>query len=206
MEGEAERTGSTEEAWRLVDDALAKEDYDTARFRLIQLVSQGDVRALSLLGLIYEYGGKTFKRSQAVAVRHYRKAIFEEDDGLAHFGIARALHNGDGVERDLEKASLHMRKAADRGHPEASLYAGLELLHGNVNQEPLLLQEAMRYLEVASSHGYLAATAVVGRWDIRQGRYLRGLFRLVLGGVTTFFLSLKNRKHPRLLLIHPSQT
>lgn len=206
MESEAERTRSTEEAWRLVDDALAIEDYDTARFRLMQLVSQGDVRALALLGLIYEYGGKTFQRSQAVALRHYRKAIFEEDDGLAHFGIARALHNGEGVEQDLEKASLLMRKAADRGHPEASLYAGLELLHRNVNQEPLRLQEAMRYLEIASSHGYLAATAVVSRWDIKQGRYLRGFFRLVLGGATTFVLSVKNKKDPRLLLMHPSQT
>lgn len=197
---ETEDRSGTSALWRTVDAALQKGNVQEAILPLHQLWRLGEPHALAMLGLIYENLDEKIKGAQSIALGKYRRAIFESDDGLANYGLARAYYNGVGAHQDSEKAAKHMRKAADAGVGEAALYFANFLVGGiGVNKDEHL---AMSYYEIAAQQGFLAAASDLAKLEMRHGRFAVGLFRLTIGSIRAFFVALRNPGDPRLLLLN----
>ena len=80
------------------------------------------------------------------------------------FQLALAFANGDGVERDIEKALNWLKEAARREHAGAQYNVGLGLLFGP-NPAP---REAGKWMKSAAEHGYKPAYRVLG-WMYTTG-------------------------------------
>ncbi len=107
------------------DEGLAaykRGDFVTAAGEFLPLAREGDVRAQSNLGYLYEKG-KGVPQDHVEAVSWYRKAA-DNGDAKAQFNLAIMYFNGDGVLRNYRQAATWFRKAADQGHTKAQYSLG----------------------------------------------------------------------------------
>ena len=99
--------------------------------RLQARAESGEGRAQVLLGLAYEMGGAGLKPQPAMALSWFLKAA---DQGITWAQVWAAdfyLSGTDGVERDVKRALMLYRSAADRGDPKAAFSVGQIYFYGD---------------------------------------------------------------------------
>ncbi|MCK5365009.1 MAG: SEL1-like repeat protein [Gammaproteobacteria bacterium] len=94
--------------------AYKRGDYETALSVFRPLAENGDPKAQSILGMMYNYGeGVAVDYRQSA--RWYRLAA-EQNYGVAQYNLGMAYLDGKGVSADTDKAIEWLTKAADSGH------------------------------------------------------------------------------------------
>ena len=107
----------------------------------------GDAETFHQEGIAYENGDRGVPRDKNKALEMWNRAAdFGHAD--AHHHIADAYLHGKGVEKDDDKASYHLERAAIRGHEMARYSLGInEYNDGNMNQ-------AMKHFMISARAGY----------------------------------------------------
>jgi len=93
--------------------AYAEGDYETAKSELLPLARQGELKAMTYLGAIYQMDqeyGKAAKLYQAAARQNYAPA---------QYNLGVMLHEGLGVEQNLFEAYGWFYLAIKQGHSKA---------------------------------------------------------------------------------------
>ena len=115
----------------VADDAHAayqKADY-TGALKLAQpLADAGDVRAQSLVGLMY-YRGRGPRVDPAEAVKWFRRAA-DGGDAAARFYLGVMFAEGRGVPQDYAEAAVWYQRAADLGDAQGLYNLGLAYAQG----------------------------------------------------------------------------
>lgn len=98
-------------------DAYNQGDYATAKTQLSILAKQGDAKALTHLGVMYQLG-LGVKKDMSKAVSYYEIAA---DKGYApgQYNMGLLLYEGKAVKQDYKKAYEMFEKAARQGHSKA---------------------------------------------------------------------------------------
>jgi TPR repeat protein len=122
--GLASRAPSAEEAY----DAYKKGDYEAALRLAAPLAAQGDVRAQSLLGLVY-YHGPAGRPNHGEALTWFRRAA-EQGDATAQFQLGLMFSEGQGVPQDYAEAAKWFQRAADQGDAQAQYNLGISHARG----------------------------------------------------------------------------
>jgi TPR repeat protein len=110
--------------------AYQKGNYKTALKLLTPLAENGDVRAQSMLGLIYYRGGRDVQKDDAQALRWFRLAA-DRGDAIAQLSLGLMYADGRGVPQDNDEAAKWYRRAADQGNPQAQYNLGLWYAKGD---------------------------------------------------------------------------
>jgi len=108
-----------------LDDAYAayqQGDYASALRLFRPLAEQGNARAQTLLGLMYE-DGQGVPKDFAQAAKWYQRAS-EQDFAMAQNNLGLMYLNGEGVPKDPALAAKWYRRAADLGLAEAQTSLG----------------------------------------------------------------------------------
>ena len=84
---------------------------------------QGHLRALYLLGWMYQHGGSRVVKDDREAVKWYRKAA-AQGHSEAQYMLGWMYQNGKGVVQDLKEAAKWFNKAAEQGHTQAQFNLG----------------------------------------------------------------------------------
>ena len=108
------------------------------------------------LGNLYYDGTETLAKDRQKALRYYADAYRKNPDEKLFspellYLLATAYQNGDGLEKDLEKATELFALAADKGYKDAMIQAGKCYLSGNgVQKDP---SKAQKYFTMAVENG-----------------------------------------------------
>ena len=122
--------------------------------RLMKRANANDHNAFYALGGIYRRGGE-LSQDTTKAFEMMNKAA-ELGLSMAHYNISISYLTGDGVERDLDKASRHLELAAIGGDEVARHKLGIEEVHlGNMDR-------AMKHFMIAARSGFDDALKEVG--------------------------------------------
>jgi hypothetical protein len=115
------------------DDAYAayqKGDYAAALRMARPLATEGDIRAQSILGLLY-YRGRGAPQDHNEALRWFRNAA-DKGDAAAQFYLGFMYSEGQGVPRDYAEAAKWFQLAADKGDAQAQYNLGLAYAKGEM--------------------------------------------------------------------------
>ena len=146
--------------------AYQKADYVGALKLAQPLAEAGDVRAQSLVGLMY-YRGRGPRVDPAEAVKWFRRAA-DGGDAAARFYLGVMFAEGRGVPQDYEQAAVWYQRAADLGDAQALYNLGLAYAQGegvsqdNVTAHMLLNVAAARFPAAESR----ARSAAVSSRDV----------------------------------------
>ena len=99
-------------------------------------------------GAMCQMGTRRLAEGEVDAAAKYWTKAAELGDVGAHYQLADSYHEGDVVERDMEKAVYHYEKAAMGGHPEARHNLGC-IEHNNGN-----IERAVKHYDIAANLGY----------------------------------------------------
>ena len=122
--------------------------------RLMKRANANDPNGFYALGGIYRRGGE-LSQDTTKAFEMTNKAA-ELGLSMAHYNVAMAYLSGDGVERDSDKASRHLKLAAIGGDEVARHKLGIVEVHlGN-------MYRAMKHFIIAARSGYDDALKEVG--------------------------------------------
>ena len=108
--------------------AYQKQNYEGALKLAQPLADAGDVRAQSLLGVLY-YRGRGVRADAAEAVRWFRGAA-DGGDAAARFYLGVMFAEGRGVPQDYEQAAIWYQRAADLGDAQGLYNLGLAYAQG----------------------------------------------------------------------------
>jgi TPR repeat protein len=100
-----------------------KNDYLNAERFWIQAAQNNVTRAYSCLWIFYTEG-KACEPDQAKAIDFLRLGV-EQDCRECLYALGRSYHEGNGVEKDIEKARELLQKASDLGNGYARLYLAM---------------------------------------------------------------------------------
>ena len=89
----------------------------------------GDAETFHQVGIAYETGDRGVPRDKNKALEMWNRAA-DLGHADAHHHIADAYLHGKGVEKDDDKASYHLERAAIRGH-EMARYSGMDGTRSN---------------------------------------------------------------------------
>ena len=94
-----------------------------------------------------------------------------EGDAIAQFNLGLCYHNGDGVEKDDEKAVEWYTKAAEQGHPDAQYTLGM--VYGYPWSYEGVVQDfkkAVEWFALAAEQGHSEAQFILGLcYDMGNG-------------------------------------
>lgn len=134
-------------------------------------LEKGDLRALFVLGAMYEIQGKSDPSNFGKAYYYYSRSTEEVGTLGAWFGLARLYYLGTGVEQDFEEAfKCYWVLVEDADHPLAKLMLGRMYFEGRGVSKDLVL--ARRYLSQAAESEYVFAYTFLGHIDWELGKYL----------------------------------
>lgn len=108
--------------------AYQRNNYERALELAQPLAEAGDVRAQSLVGLMY-YRGRGPRADAAEAVRWFRAAA-DGGDAAARFYLGVMFAEGRGVPQDYEQAAIWYQRAADLGDAQGLYNLGLAYAQG----------------------------------------------------------------------------
>ena len=94
--------------------AYKRGDYQTALEVFRPLAENGDVKAQSILGLMYSYG-EGVPEDYREASRWYRRAA-DQGSSVAQYNLGMLYLEGKGVSQNTNEAVEWLTKAADGGH------------------------------------------------------------------------------------------
>jgi uncharacterized protein len=106
-----------------------EKDMATAAVWFGKAAAQGHAGSQHLLGRLL-MSGALGKPDTAKAIEWFEKAA-AQGYGLSDLALFSIYYKGNGVTKDLEKAELHARRAAESGLPSAQLQYGYFLLGGD---------------------------------------------------------------------------
>jgi TPR repeat protein len=134
----------------MIDKALklrTKGDYQGAYEKIIPLLEEGNIYALSLLGIMY-VNGEYILQDSLKAFEYYSKyAKKGEARGLANLGIA--YFNGYYIQTDLSKAAELFKRSAEGDYTLGQYYYAQALFNGYGTDKNL--ERAAEWYEKASS-------------------------------------------------------
>ena len=121
--------------------------------RLKKRMQLNDARALGVMGRDYQYGKSGLPKNLNKAFELLKKSA-DLGSPMAHYDLAYAYLNGEGIEGDdEEKAFHHWKLAAIGGHEIARYYLGVLEKNAPV---------AMKHHMIAARSGYDASLKMVG--------------------------------------------
>lgn len=124
----------------------AEKDIDKSIQWLEKAKAGGNQSAEKFLNIFYQNG----EGDPKAAFEHYLK-LAEQGDAEAQYALYNAYDNGDGVEKDEEKARMWCKRAADNGHIVAAAVTGFhEMIFGST-------LEGVKYWEIAAQGGHMKA-------------------------------------------------
>ena len=119
-------------------------------------IELNDAEAFYMLGYLHSKGDYGLAQDLEKTMKLWNKAA-ELGSANAHFGLAKAYFEGNGVERDMKPAVHHIKLAAIGGHEKARYTLGMyEEVNGNI-------ERAMKHLMIAARSGYDDALKEVGK-------------------------------------------
>ena len=140
-------------------------DYSAAVEILSPLANRGDIRAQSMLGVMY-YNGQGVKEDNAKAHALFKHAA-ERGDTDAQFNLANMYMYSPTLpiqveDRDIEAARWFFN-AAQQGHSDAQYHLGLLLMAGTgVAQNP---DEAYLWIRRAAAQDHKEARIFIGEYE-----------------------------------------
>ena len=142
-----------QDIWRNLKGADGRLDVEKIR----QAAEQGDVRAQSILGLMYEKGSLV-EKDRNLAVKWYRKAA-EQGDASAQNSLGR-MYDKSEFPWEWRDAVKWYRKAAEQGEPAAQ--HNLARMYYEGRGVPEDYQEAAEWYRKAAEQGEPAAQSSLG--------------------------------------------
>ena len=140
-------------------------DYGTALRLLKPIAEQGDPRTETLLGFMYQLGGRGLTQDFEEAAKWYRLAT-AQGDPLAEYNLAFMYEHGNGVAQDYRTALDLYRKSAEQGNPMAQV--NIAVLYKNGNGVAQDYAEAIRWYRLAADRLPAAQAALA-----RTGNHVR---------------------------------
>ena len=159
-------------------------NYELALKEFKPLAEQGDAKAQSNLGLMYESGFGVEKNYQE-AINWYRQAA---NQGLAEaqFNLGVMYQNGIGVEKNYQEAINWYRQAANQGFAKAQVNLGGMYFNGFGVEKNY--QEAINWYRKAANQGFANAQLNLGVMYLGG----QGVAKNQVIAYSLFNLSLKN--------------
>ena len=133
--------------------AYLEGDLIGAMVPLRRAADKGDADAQALLGYILD------KAEFDEEALEYLKKSAAQDNAEGNFGLAMMYLGGEGVERDPASASKLLRRAASKGHTEATRVLALAYIQKNaaLGASDQNTDEAREILAASAATGYLPA-------------------------------------------------
>ena len=103
--------------------AYIRSDYATALPIFRQLAEQGEAKAQSLLGIMYQ-NGLSVTQDYAAAARWYRKAA-DQGNPIAQFSLGFMYYNGRGVTQDIVQAHMWFNLSVAAGMKDSGAFRDL---------------------------------------------------------------------------------
>ena len=126
--------------------------------KIRELAEQGDIRAQTLLGLMYEQGDHLVEKNSAIAEMWYRKAA-EQGDADGQNSLGRMYAKSE-YSWDWPKAVKWYRKAAEQGEPAAQ--HNLATMYYDGRGVPEDYQESVKWYRKAAEQGDPGAQSKLG--------------------------------------------
>jgi transglutaminase-like putative cysteine protease len=146
------------------EKAFMAKEFKLAMTRLKPFAEDGNARAQSYVGSMYETG-RGVERDYGEARRWFLKAA-EQGDAYSQSHIGYFYEQGMGVERDAKLASEWYAKAADQGYAWAQMSLGMLYVHGR--GVPVDVTKAMFWLRNAADRNESRAQYNLG-WAYESG-------------------------------------
>jgi len=146
--GVAQTLGFAKESSDAAYAAYQEGNYAAALRLARRLAAEGDVRAQSVLGLLY-YGGRGVPQDNNEALRWFRHAA-DQDDATAQFHLGVMFSKGQGVPQDNAEAAKWFRRAADLGDAPAQYNLGLSYAEGEAGEPDNV--SAHMWFNLAAAH------------------------------------------------------
>ncbi len=150
---------SSDQAFRLLQEAIRKKDYATAYVWARKSAEQGNVLAQYALGLMYR-DGVGVARDPAQAFAWFHKAA-DQGNADAQLNTAAMYANGIGVAKDDAQANVWYRKAAEQGNANAEGALGWRYYSGDYGL-PQDYEQALDWLLKAARQGLAEAQGLAG--------------------------------------------
>lgn len=183
--------------WQQIDFAVAEVDHRKVVLLLKKLVDLGVWQALARIGEIYELGAVDVDVDLDEAIKWYRRAIFECDDPIAHFGLGRMYFVGNAVvEKDSAVSRRHLIKAYSNNVPEAGIFLGIMSMSGVDCEKDLVKAEC--FFITAAQAGFPIAYRYLAYIAGSSGNFFRSKWLLLRELVLSLRLKIKDRNHPNL--------
>ena len=132
--------------------------------KLIKRVEINDAEAIFNLAAHYRFGNKGFPKNIKKALKLFNQAA-ELGSCWAHHALSNIYHEGEGVEKDTEKALHHTRLAALRGHEIARHNLGADegekSMNGCIHYHA---RRAIKHYMIAARSGNDHSLKVLGKW------------------------------------------
>jgi TPR repeat protein len=143
--------------------AYQKGDYKDALAMVQPLAEAGDVRAQSLLGLMY-YRGRAVAQDDKEAATWFRRAA-DGGDATAQFYLGGMYAEGRGVPQDYAESAQWYHHAADQGDGQAQYNLGLAYARGEGVEQNLVNAHMMFNLSAARLNDPRGRTAAIKNRD-----------------------------------------
>jgi TPR repeat protein len=116
------------DAWEDIDAAMTRGDSETAFRLVLELAQQGDLRAQSYLGFLYDHG-KGVEEDDKQAFYWYKTAAERGHPGAQGNLCSKYIDRGTAA--DLEQAVLWCRRSAEQDHEFGQFLLGTLYLYGD---------------------------------------------------------------------------
>lgn len=162
------------ERWRRAKAALNSGHDEKAIELLKELAAEGDWRASTSLGFIFESKGARDPKLYVVAAHWYSNALAKEHRPEPCLGLARYYYYGLGGEQDYRKALTYLERSSPKEKPEAALLLAT-LLHLGVADIPKDILRAKEYYNIACQAGFPLAMVHLSRIEFSKGKWYRAI-------------------------------
>lgn len=188
---------TAEKLWTEAKAALNAGNHERSIELFKVLAEDGDWRASTSLGYIYEARGKADSSAYIIAAHWYSRALSQEEQPEAHLALGRYYYFGLGGERDFRRAFEHLRQVPLDKDPQVALMLGeLYLLGLGVPKD---LGKARQMFTSLAQSGVPVGFRNLFRLEKLEGHRFRSwlaFFRGLLAGVK---MAVKDRDDPRLV-------
>ncbi len=109
---------------------------------------------------VRDRGHEFLKQTAQIPWAAAMHALAEDGNAKAQYDLGNAYYFGNGVEKDINKSTIWLRRAADQGYPAAQSELGVSYERGESVEKDL--KEAIRLYRLAADQGYPAAQYNLG--------------------------------------------
>ena len=185
------------ESIRKAIDLFGRDTADLALAEFKILIDQGYDEAFSLVGNLYECGGRNVECDYAKARFYYEQSVERVGAVAAYLGLIRIYYYGLGVERDCCKAIEYCKfLAKEADHPYANFYIGRMYMEGCCMDKDL--ERSKEFFKKAWDRGHVFGLTYLGIVEQKTGHRLRGWLYRIKAGILAFRIGRKNINDARI--------